>query len=198
MDSKKIALIIFVILLPLLLVLSAYKMVFAFSSYNGGQQEVISFLEGKEDLNKSNLNITQDETAHLQDVKGLMKKAAMVFYFLLLANTLIFIFIYSHKDKKYLKKMFFYGGIATFALIVLLVIFSLVNFNFLFNIFHEIFFPQGNWAFSKESFLISAFPEVFFRFFIYKTVGLTAVLASLFIFGSFFFKDGKKKSEKNS
>jgi uncharacterized membrane protein len=39
---------------------------------------------------------------------------------------------------------------------------TLVPFSFTFEKFHELFFPQGNWQFPTDSWLISHFSEQFF------------------------------------
>lgn len=157
MKEKKILLIVFCVLLPIFLLLFSYKSILIFVDYNTEQQKVIDFLEGKEKLEA---DITALEIDHLNDVKEVMKNLDLVFYFLLLVLTLII--TYTYKNKPFLKKLFFYGGITTLSFIFLFFILTLTNFNFIFTTFHQIFFPQGNWIFPTDSLLIQTFPLEFF------------------------------------
>lgn len=181
MDKNKILLIIFCICFSLFLVLFSYKMVFTFTSYDIEQEKVIDFLEGGE----LEVDMTPEEVSHLWDVKGVMKGIDYVFYFLLLVCTLVI--TYGFRDKKFLRELFLYGGISGFGLTALFLIFSLIGFEFLFNLFHQVFF-QGNWMFSTDSFLIQTFPLCFFISMFKKIIILALILASIFIGGGIYLK----------
>jgi integral membrane protein (TIGR01906 family) len=183
--DKKVLLIVFCICLSLFLVLFSYKVVFAFTSYDVEQEKVVDFL----DSGDSGVEMTSDEVSHLEDVKGVMGMASYVFYLLLLVCTLIVTFNY--KDKKCLGKLFFYGGIVGFGLVVLFLLFVLFGFDWLFTLFHEVFFPSGNWMFSG-GFLIEAFPMDFFISVVWKIILLSLFLASLFICGGIYLKHDKR------
>ena len=157
MTIKKTLLIIFCILLPLLLILFSYKVVLHFTSLNESQQQTVDYLQNKEELK---LNYTSAEAFHLEDVNGVMKFADYLFYFSLLILTLIL--TYYKRDKEETRKLLFYGGITTVAFILLILLFSLFFFDISFTLFHQIFFPQGNWIFSADSLLIETFPIEFF------------------------------------
>jgi len=181
--DKKLFLIIFIVLVPFFLILFSYKVVFGFSGYDEWQQEVVDFLKGKTELK---IYMAGEERSHLEDVKGVVKKVDYVFYFLLLVFTLVF--TYGYKDKSYLRKLLLYGGISSLGLVILFLVLGLFSFDFLFTVFHQLFFPQGNWMFLADSFLIQTFPLSFFVSMAKKIVLLSLFLASIFILGSFLIK----------
>lgn len=187
MNKKRALLVLFILLVPFLLVLFSYKIVFVFTGYTLEQQKVMAFLNSGKEISA---DATAAEILHLEDVKEMMKKADYSFYVLLLSCTLIITYIY--KDKRYLSKLLLYGGIAASSLVVLFFIFALINFDFLFNLFHQIFFPQGNWVFSADSYLIRTFPRAFFISLARKIISLSLILASIFIGGSIYLKYANK------
>ncbi len=160
-------------------------MVFSFTSYDVEQGQVIGFLNGEE----LGVDMTSEEESHLEVVNGVMVKVDYVFYFLLLICTLLVTL--NFKDKKFLGKLFFCGGIVGFGLVVLFLLFAWFGFNSLFTLFHEVFFPQGNWMFSG-GFLIEAFPIDFFISFVWKVICLALILASIFIGGGIYLKHDKR------
>ena len=157
MNKSKLLLIIFCILLPLFLLLLSYKIVLGFTNLDENQHRTINFLQKDEDLN---LSYTKLELSHLQDVRKVMKAAEYLFYFLLLILTLIF--TYLKKDKRKLIQLLKYGGITTISFILVILLSSILLFNQVFALFHQIFFPQGNWTFASDSLLIQTFPLEFF------------------------------------
>ena len=117
----------------------------------------MDFLDNKEELN---LNYTSSAVSHLEDVKGVMNFIDYLFYFSLLVCTGII--TYYKKNKEQLMKLFKYGGITTLVSIGFILLFALFAFNHVFTLFHQIFFPQGNWIFPTNSLLIQTFPIDFF------------------------------------
>jgi len=185
MNKNKILLVVFCLSLSLFLVLFSYKIVFNFSHYEAEQKEIIDFLQGKGNLTAK---MTTAEATHLEEVKGVMRRMDYVFYFLLLLGSLIF--TYSYKDKEQLRKLLLYGGITAFGLVLLILIFVGLDFNWLFRSFHQVFFPQGNWMFAADSYLIQTFPLDFFISITWKIIGLNLFLAVIFIWGSLYFRKG--------
>lgn len=53
------------------------------------------------------------------------------------------------------------GALGTIGIFVIAVLISMVNFSWLFETFHRIFFPAGSYMFSPESTLIQLYPEEF-------------------------------------
>jgi len=180
----KAFLIIFIILLPILLILFSYKLAILFTTFDDNQQLVLDYLnkplEFEEQLvNNSQPAITELELSHLNDVEKVMNKTE---YFFLLALIVCSLLFTQHRKNKHVRdKMLLYGGIATVALSVILILFFTIGFEFAFNIFHQIFFPQGNWIFPEVSFLITTFPLNFFIAITTKILIINIILGSFFI-----------------
>lgn len=102
------------------------------------------------------VRLNYDENSHIRDVKIVIKNVFLVFYFIVPIFALALFFA---KNKQ---KVFFYGSIFG---ILLPVLFSVVAFPVLFTIFHQVFFPQGNWIFSENSTLVSTYTFDFFKLF---------------------------------
>ena len=188
MNHNKLILIVFCIFLPLFLLLFSYKVVLGLSDLTENQQETIDFLNNKQELN---LNYTTNEVSHLEDVKGVMNLIDYLFYFRLIIITLII--TYYRKNKDQLKKLFKCGGITTLISIGLILLFVLISFNTTFTIFHQIFFPQGNWLFPIDSLLIQTFTIGFFIGISVKIFLLTMGLGSIFIGVSYYLKYVRSK-----
>lgn len=187
MNKNKTILIIFCIFLPILLLLFSYKIVLGLTNLTENQETTINYLQNKGELN---LNYTTNEESHLEDVKGVMNFIDYVFYLSLIVCTLII--TYYKRNKEQLKKLFKYGGITTLVSIGLILLFALFAFNFTFTIFHQIFFPQGNWLFPFDSLIIQTFPIEFFIRISLKIFLLALLLGSLFILGGKYLNYGSK------
>ena len=189
--NQKTILILFLILTPFLLILFSHKIILFSTELNQPQKLTLDYLNGKYNLKEFNnkinqdskiINITNSELSHLKDVQQVMNGTNYLFYVLLFICTLIFTY-YKKKEKIKLLK---YGGIITLSLIGLFLISILINFNLMFDLFHQIFFPQGNWLFSQTSFLITTFPITFFISITWKIIFLTLFLAIIFILVSYY------------
>ena len=188
--KEKLLLIIFCLCLPLFLLLFSYKTTLFLTDLTINQQNAINYLNNKEGL-RSDYN--NDEVSHLNDVKKVMDCLDYLFYGLLLGLTLI-ITIYQ-KEKNKLLKLFKFGGITAVSAMMIILIFSLTLFDQTFTVFHQIFFPQGNWTFPLDSSLIQTFPLEFFIV-ISRNIFLQSLFwGSIFILLSFYLTHaGTKKS----
>jgi len=127
----------------------------------------------------------KNEISHLNDVRVLLKKIIFIFYVSLALFLILLIVIFEKKYLFYIKNI---GYIFLFSSCVL--IFFLVslyflgnNFPYLFENFHYIFFPQGNWAFPENTLIITIFPFGFFYDFFFKLLGSSFIISIiLFIF----------------
>jgi integral membrane protein (TIGR01906 family) len=101
------------------------------------------------------------EASHMQDVKNVVNKGEDFLIFLCLLNIVLisFLIFYADDKTKALSKTFIFSGIFGLFLPLISVFFSFSN---LFEKFHLIFFPQGNWMFPSSSLLIQLFPSQFF------------------------------------
>lgn len=156
-NKKNLTIIIFSVILPLFLLLSSYKLVLFLTPLTPTQENVFYFLEGKEELA---VGFTELEASHLSDVKQVVHYVNYVFYILLLAVTVL-ITSYT-KNKYFLFQLLNIAGKVTVLAMLFLGSLTLLFFDFVFALFHKIFFPQGNWLFPAGSIIIQTFPLEFF------------------------------------
>jgi len=202
--ADQIMLIIFVILLPILLLLLSYKLALVFTPLDDNQKLVVDYLRDTEQLEFLNLTqpspetpaITNDEVSHLNDVSKLMNKLE---YFFLLSLIICSLLFTQHRKNKHIRdKMLLYGGIVTLAATVILILAIIISFNESFTIFHNILFPQGNWLFAEESFLITTFPLSFFISITTKILLINIGLSLFFIAYHTLQKHLSKRSMKST
>ncbi len=130
---------------------------------------------------KSNFSFfTNDEINHLYDVRTLIQKIlmlleiSMVFFFIflvLLIQKNIFLFL------RNISLIFIFSSCFVFFLITLLYFLS-SNFISIFERFHLIFFPQGNWAFPEGSLLITLLPLNFFYDFFVLLLKVSLIISA--------------------
>ena len=191
---KKTALIfvsIFVLLSPLLFLLLSYQSTAFQEKYYSApeQKEVLYFLQENTEMK---VNFTASEVSHLQDVQKVMQFVDYLFYFIFAVAIILGIFLYR---KSLLSKALFYSGIFSLSLFALLFFLYFFGFSFLFTIFHQVFFPQGNWQFPVDSLLINTFPFEFFTKLSGIIFGKAAALAVIALFFSVYLKN--KETLKN-
>jgi len=101
-----------------------------------------------------------DEAAHMRDVR------VVLFGFLALAGVSIVFIVASlmrrPRDAGRWRAVS-RGGIWLIGAMVVLGVFAAFAFEAAFTLFHEIFFPGGNWSFDANSFLIRLYPETFWE-----------------------------------
>lgn len=183
MNSPKILSVLFCLILPLFVLLLSYKITLAVTDLTENQQHVIDYLQNDAPLR---LLYTVDELSHLEDVNEVMNGIDYLFYgiTLVVIGTLI---IFRH-DKEYLHQLLWYSGLTAVGIILLVGLLSLLSFNGLFTLFHQLFFPQGNWQFPIDSLLIQTFSLDFFITISSRIFLTTLILGSLFILLSFILK----------
>ncbi len=107
---------------------------------------------------------TTSELLHLQDVKLIVLCLKSMFYIslaLILFCLILLLSFFRGAFARNLQALMKRSGIVVIAIAVLLAILAL-SFSASFSMFHQIFFPQGNYEFSSDSTLIRLFPERFF------------------------------------
>lgn len=104
---------------------------------------------------------TRDEISHLVDVSSLYKPFSFTLNFFAVFAWGILIFAVYRKEK--MERVLRFSAKALACCVALLCV-CLVIFPFFFEVFHQILFPQGNWAFPADSLLIRIFPEIFWKF----------------------------------
>ncbi len=180
---------IIIFLLPVFLIVWQYNLFLPASSnieisklsnkdFSNYQEGVLGFLLNRSELPKQ---MTELEKLHMEDVKKLFLSCSLILFFSIFVFLLLFIL---GKKKDYLSKAWEglkISGFFSLFIIILLLFFSLFNFDNLFVYFHKIFFPQGNWMFPASSLMIQVFPEELF-----KSLTISSFISS-FILASFAF-----------
>lgn len=157
-----------VILIPIFLIIWQYNLFFPKTEnlyFKNYQEKVMGYLLNKDDLP---IEMNELEVSHMKDVKNLILYAMII----LLFSLIFLIFSYLILKRKNKLKLFYNSLKLSSFYIIILIIFLLLtisNFDFVFIVFHEILFPQGNWLFPASSEMIQVFPESLFKkLFIYS------------------------------
>ncbi|MBN1298853.1 MAG: DUF1461 domain-containing protein [Actinobacteria bacterium] len=126
----------------------------------------------------------QNEISHLNDVRILISRILLTFYISSLLSVLFILLLIERKYISFLKNFFLAILISSSAVIFMLLILFILGNNFwlLFEDFHLIFFPQGNWAFPEGSLIITIFPFGFFYDFFFKLVITSAIITAVMFF----------------
>lgn len=169
--KEKTTFLVFSLFLIMVVLLFSLKIVLFFASLTEEQKNTLEFSRGK--IIQTNLlsEYTEKEIAHLKEVQTIFRWSDALFYFSLLIITLTL--TYHRKNQEVIKKMLTVGGKKTIIFLAILLFVSLISFPHLFTLFHQIFFPQGNWQFPAESLLIQTFPFAFFKLLALKIFALS-------------------------
>jgi integral membrane protein (TIGR01906 family) len=124
------------------------------------------------------------ELQHMLDVKNVVKGAMRVLLVSLVVLVILGLWAWLGKWMNAYLKGLQRGGIVTLVFMALIILFVLVAFNYLFVLFHEIFFKAGTWTFLFSDTLIRLFPERFWQDTFLFVGALTAALSLLFFFGA--------------
>lgn len=144
------------------------------------------FKHGKEiekiELKNNGRFFTEEEISHLYDVRTLLRKIFVSYYSCVILIVLCLPFLFEKSLWHFIKNL---GQIFTLASSIVLGLGGLLyflsrNFGVLFENFHLIFFPQGNYAFPEDSLIITLFPEGFFYSFFKRLVVETLILSVVF------------------
>jgi len=103
------------------------------------------------------------ELQHMVDVKNVVQAAMKV---LIIGSVLLLLFSLWAWAGKWMERFLRgleRGGILVLALIGVIILSVLIAFNYIFVIFHEIFFKAGTWTFLYSDTLIRLFPERFWQ-----------------------------------
>ncbi len=120
-----------------------------------------------------------DELRHMRDVKTLTQIAfggAVVAGLVAIAAA----FYLARRSRKALRWALFSGALLTLGIVAAIIIVALVNWEFFFVGFHELFFQNGTWYFPTSDTLIRLFPEQFW-FDAALTIGGMTVVTALIV-----------------
>lgn len=132
--------------------------------------------EGMQEFINSGL-FREKEIKHMQDVKELL---SVVFKVLYLGGPLWLILFFSLKDKRKMGLTLLLGATLTEIFVIFVLVFSLLNYDLLFEAFHNFFFDPYSWRFFDEDMLLRVYPMKFW----YNATLWVGVFA--FILNSFF------------
>ena len=143
-------------------------------------------------------SFNDNEISHMEDVRDLLKNIFILFSVSIILFIALLLLIMLLDRKQGLKKIgLIFLWSSSFILFIFLVLLILsTNFYSLFDNFHVIFFPQGNYMFPEGSLLITMFPfGFFFQFFIRLAISSSALAAFMFILGIIFTVTGYRKGK---
>ncbi|MBI4159123.1 DUF1461 domain-containing protein [Candidatus Woesearchaeota archaeon] len=133
--------------------------------------EVFGYFLFKNNLETDFFN--EKEKEHLRDVRILF----LIGYILLFASFLaLIIFIYFFKNS--LDKLFLLSGLSGLLLLLILILLTFLDYNFLFTLFHEVFFEENSWIFGVGENIVNIYTyNLFYDIFL----RIIATVFSLFL-----------------
>jgi len=140
----------------------------------------ISYLGNLQDI-QGNKIFRSSELSHMEDVKRLVNGALITWYILGGLTIALTLYFLVRRDWKVLQRAYFWGGVLTVVLMVAMLVLLALNFNNLFDHFHQVFFKEGTWIFFANDTLIRLFPIVFWRDAFILVGGFTLIVAVLLI-----------------
>jgi uncharacterized membrane protein len=167
-------------------------------------EKIINFFKYREDLDYTDpalqakytdktrsavLSFQHDEIKHLYDVRIILTTIFIIYFISLILFIIILVILSKRNVKDFLKnsgKIFIIAPVIIFIITILLLLFSR-NFPVLFENFHKVFFPQGNYEFAANSLIISIFPFGFFYDFFIRLVTCSAIMSLIFLFTGIIF-----------
>lgn len=125
-----------------------------------------------------------DEISHLYDVRTLLTKVLIIYFISVSLFFIIILLLAERNIKNFIKNLSMIFIITPALIIVFIIVLYFLGRNFpvLFENFHIVFFPQGNYAFAGDSLIISIFPFGFFYDFFIRLVTGSAVISVIFLF----------------
>lgn len=137
----------------------------------GRRDDLVVYTEIDEEIG---LVFKEDEQSHMNDVKNLLLTFLPIYY-ICIALLIVSGYFGVHKSNKTILKSLKYSSVGALIIPIIFVSF----FDEMFVVFHEIFFPQGNWMFSlRTSLMVNIYTEAFFLNF---CINLAVILLALCI-----------------
>ncbi|MEA3430423.1 MAG: DUF1461 domain-containing protein [Nanoarchaeota archaeon] len=189
--------ILLVLLLPLIIILGSARLVVfdkslheslfiksetVIENYNLLNDDVVEFLKGNTETVESDM-FTDKEKDHLRDVRWLINVLSAVFYSAIVLFVILLFYFYN-EDKLIIRKGLFYGGVLTFSLLGVGALLFSINFDFMFSLFHKLFFPQGNYVFRTNLPLLYNgvwYYLISFRIVLYSVIGAGVLVVQKFV-----------------
>lgn len=121
------------------------------------------------------------ELHHMRDVKVVTQYAYLAATLGGVAAIVTALYLY-RKNPALLRRALFSGAIFTLGIIATIIVIAIINWDFFFTAFHNLFFTSGTWRFEYSDTLIRLFPEQFW-FDAALTIGTLTVLGAVIILG---------------
>src|SRR3989344_5953380 len=119
---------------------------------------LIGYFYGKTDL----FNIyTEKEAVHLHDVKNIINYFTILFFLSFFILVIVLSYLH-HLNYKYFGFIFMFSFIFLAFILFLLIASLFLDFEYIFDGFHRLFFTGDSWILSNDSLLIGLFSEGFF------------------------------------
>ena len=123
---------------------------------------------------------TADEYAHMADVRAVFRGAE---YAAALALVVLFFRVQRARRRADVLRLVRAGSLIAAGIVAVIGVSAAVAFDPLFLLFHEVFFPQGNFLFAPDSNLIRLYPEWYWQG-ITAGVGASFITVSLLVAGA--------------
>jgi len=117
---------------------------------------------------------TELELSHMVDVRNIF-----VWVFILTPIILVASIVFLVKQKDW--KGMLWGSAIFIDLVLIIGLAFLINFDWAFELFHDVFFPQGNWQFSVDSAIITTFPLSYFVTVVIVTTAISISFATMLL-----------------
>lgn len=141
--------------------------------------------KGMEEFKSSGL-FNEREVRHMKDVKKLLD---VFFGLLYLGLPLWIVGLLSLKRAKDMGKVLLFGAMVFEAFVIFVVVASVLNYEWLFEAFHNLFFDPYSWRFRDEDMLIRVYPmDFWFKATIYSALVAFCINLTLQAFGLYLWK----------
>ena len=141
-----------------------------------------------------------DEINHLDDVRVLLAKIFILYYSSIVLFIIGLVLLIEKNIKNFIKNLGTTFIISSALILLFITILYLLGKNFpvLFDNFHLLFFPQGNFTFPEGSLIITLFPFGFFYDFFIRIILSSAIISVvLLVIGIIFTNIFKIVKERN-
>ena len=159
------------------------KKLFNFFKYGESYKNYVSRSHVKYTDKNANAFFKPEEINHLDDVRLLLAKIFIIYYASIVLLIILTILLIEKSIFSFIKNIGYSFMISSATVIFAMMILYFLSKNFwsLFENFHLMFFPQGNYTFPENSLIITLFPFGFFNDFFIKLITCSSILSFTFL-----------------
>ena len=183
-------------------VLNVTKKIFKFFKYESELDPLDYTIQVRyADVSKSTVaEFRPDEISHFGDVRVLLARILILYYSSIVLFIIMTLLLIEKNIKSFIRNLgiIFIIPSALMLIFIIILYFLGENFPVLFDNFHMLFFPQGNYAFSEGSLIITLFPFGFFYDFFIKLVLSSAIISAVLLVTGIIFTNVLKIYKKNN